>query len=172
MFQAIAIGYIGSPAEVKTANGNQFTTFRIAHSDRWKDDAGNVHESTQWIDVTINGKPAVFEYLQRGTLVYVTGAVSTRIYSSAKDRCMKAGVTIAARSIELLGGRQDDIPARLYDMDGAEHQVTKYYNVATLVRDKKQPEFIPMQSRAGDKFTVDRQGWVQRFVEPTTQEHE
>ena len=44
MLQAICIGNLGSDAEVKSSNGKEFTTFRIAHTEKWTDDAGQVHE--------------------------------------------------------------------------------------------------------------------------------
>ncbi|MBO5423750.1 MAG: single-stranded DNA-binding protein, partial [Fibrobacteraceae bacterium] len=91
MLQATAIGHIGGDAEVKSTNGKEFTTFRIAHTDKWTDESGQEHTNTQWIDCTMNGKPAVLEWLKKGQMVCVMGNLSTRIYSSAKDRCMKAG---------------------------------------------------------------------------------
>lgn len=164
MLQAIAIGHIGRDAECKSANGREFTTFRIAHTDRWTDDAQQVHEETTWIDVIINGRPNVLPYLRKGQQVFVSGNMSVRVYSSAKDRCMKAGMTINARQIELLGSKGDDIPAQLFDANsGAIHEVKKWFNVPSLVRDEQQPEFIPMVSKSQERFVVDRNGWVSKF---------
>ncbi len=164
MLQAIAIGHIGRDAECKSANGREFTTFRIAHTDRWTDDAQQVHEETTWIDVIINGRPNVLPYLRKGQQVFVSGNMSVRVYSSAKDRCMKAGMTINARQIELLGSKGDEIPTQLFDAnDGTMHQVQKWFNVPSLVRDEKAPEFIPMVSKSQERFVVDRNGWVSKF---------
>ena len=41
---------------------------------------------------------------------------------------MKAGLTIKVRNIELLGGFTDAVPSRLYDKDGVQYDVKKYYN--------------------------------------------
>ena len=57
MLQSTLIGHLGADAECKNANGKEFVTFRVANTDRWTDDAGQVHESTTWVDCIINGKP-------------------------------------------------------------------------------------------------------------------
>lgn len=170
MLQVSAIGHIGGDAQVQSANGREFITFRIAHTDRWTDDAGQVHESTIWVDCIMNGKPAVFNYLKRGTQVYVSGSCSLRVYSSAKDRCMKAGLTINVRQVELLSSKSDDIPSRLWDAnDGHEVEITKHYYAAALVRSKKDIEWYPLVSRSNERYIVDRNGWVTPFVEPATE---
>lgn len=168
MLQITAIGHIGGDAEVKTSNGREFTTFRIAHTDRWTDDAGQVHENTQWVDCIMNGRPGVLEYLKKGQMVYVNGGASLRVYSSAKDRCMKAGITINVKLIELLGGRGDDVPNRLYDMNtGAQVEVKRFYNVPSLVREENQPEYLQLVSRSQEKFICDRNGWVTKDIVKT-----
>lgn len=165
MLQVTAIGHIGGDAEFKSSNGREFTTFRIAHTDRWTDEAGNSHESTTWVDCIMNGKPAVMEWLKKGQMVFVTGSCSLRVYSSAKDRCMKPGMTINVRNIELLGGKSDEVPSVLYDATtGAQVDVKKWYQAATLVRDASQPEWLPLVSRNQARFVADRNGWVQPYV--------
>lgn len=166
MLTANCIGHLGSDAEVKTANGREFTTFRVANSNRWTDDAGNVHEDTQWIDCIMQGKPNVLPYLKRGQQVYVAGSCQTRIYSSKKDRCMKAGLTINVRSVELIGGKSDDIPAVLYNANtGEQIDVIKFYCATSLVRDASQPEYVPLVSRSQGQYVCDRNGWIQPFKE-------
>lgn len=165
MLQVTLVGHIGSDAEVKSSNGREFTTFRVAHSDRWTDDAGQVHEQTTWVDCIMNGKPNVVEWLKKGQMVFVAGSSTLRVYSSQKDRCMKAGMTINVRQVELLGGKSDEIPNVLFDANtGAQLQVQKWYNVASLVRDESQPEWYPLVSRSQERFIADRNGWVQKFV--------
>lgn len=165
MLQTICIGHIGSDAQVKQANGSEFTTFRIAHSDRWKDEAGQVHEQTTWVDCIMNGRPNILQYLVKGQMVYVSGSTSLRVYSSPKDRCMKAGLTINVRQVELLGGKGDDIPATLFDANtGAQVDVKKWFQVPSLVRDETQPEWLPLVSRSQERFVADRNGWVSKFI--------
>lgn len=162
MLQSICIGYLGADAEVKSSNGKEFTTFRIAHTDKWTDEQQQTHENTIWVDCVLNGKPTVVEYLKRGTQVYITGSVSLRVYSSAKDRCMKAGMTINVRSIELLGGKTDQVPSILYRADnGTQVDVQKWFYAPSLVRDSSADEFVQLISRNNGQFVADRNGFIQ-----------
>lgn len=161
MLQATIIGYLGADAEVKTSNGKEFTTIRIAHTDKWKDENDQTHENTTWVDCILNGESKVVEYLKKGTMVYVTGSVSLRVYSSAKDRCMKAGMTINIRSIELIGGRSDEVPSVLFDSrSGQQVEVQKWFYAPSLVRDENAEECIMLVSRGQQSFSCDRGGWI------------
>ena len=160
MLQATCIGYLGADAQVKADNGQQFITMRIAHSERYTDRNGQEHDTTIWVDATMNANPVpkVFEYLKKGTLVFISGAVRLRVYSSEKDRCMKAGMTIHVRTIELLGGQSDVVPRRLYDKDGLQHDVTKFYYTDV--------KSTTLYSQSATPFAVDDKGWV--IPNPTT----
>lgn len=161
MLQSICIGNLGSDAEVKSSNGKEFTTFRIAHTEKWTDDAGQTHENTIWVDCIINGKPNVIEYLKRGQQVYVTGSISLRVYSSAKDRCMKAGLTINVRSVELLGGKKDEVPSQLIDQtDGKVYNVKKWFHIQELAMSGSPECEKVLQSRSGQRYEVNGDGWV------------
>lgn len=152
MLQASVVGYLGADAEVKNVNGQVFTTCRVAHTDRWKDQAGQTHESTQWIDLTLNGKPAVVDYLKQGTMVYAAGHVKLRCYSSEKARGFVAGMTINVVTIELLGGNSDAVPARLYDASGNMVDVVKYYHCEL--------SGAQLTNGRGKLFVSDDNGWV------------
>lgn len=161
MLQTTCIGHLGADAEAKNVNGKEFVVFRIANTDKWTDDAGVVHETTTWVDCIMNGRSKVLEFLKKGTQVFVTGSVSLRVYSSAKDKCMKAGLTINVRQVDLLGGKADDVPSRLYSEDGTQEvQISKLYYAQQLVRDVSQPELLVCVSRSGERFLADRAGWV------------
>lgn len=152
MLQASVVGYLGADAEVKSVNGQEFTTCRVAHTDRWKDQAGQTHESTQWIDLTLNGRPAVVDYLKQGTMVYAAGHVKLRCYSSEKARGFVAGMTISVVTIELLGGNSDAVPARLYDASGNMVDVVKYYHCEL--------SGAQLTNGRGKMFVSDDNGWV------------
>ena len=152
MLQAILIGNIGADAQLQNKDGKDFVTFRVAHNDSWNDQAGNKHESSLWVDCIMNGKPNVLPYLKKGQQVFITGTVKLRIYSSEKDRCMKPGLTINVSRVELLGGSTDIVPSRLYDKNGAMHDVTKYYR--TDIKDAE------LQTIQGRQFLTDANGGV------------
>lgn len=160
MLQVTLIGNLGAAAEVKVADGREFITFRVAHNESYSDTAGNKVEKSMWIDCTMNctnGRPAVLPYLQPGTLVCVQGSMSTRVYSSQKDRCMKAGVTIHVQRVELLGGASDPVPRRLYDDNGVMHEVTKHYFIADIKKGT-------LMDAKGTQFNVEK-GWVYKVQE-------
>lgn len=163
MLQCSLIGHLGADADAKNVNGKEFVTWRVANTDRWTDDAGQQHETTTWVDCIMNGKPRVFDYLKKGQQVFVSGSVSLRVYSSAKDKCMKAGLTINVRQVELLGGQRDEVPAKLKREDtGEEVLVCKYFFAPTLQRDESQPESLTLVSKTDERFTADRDGWVSK----------
>lgn len=151
MLQQILIGNLGADAEFKNENGHEFTAFRVGHNESWKDANGNKQSRTQWVDVVMNGKPNVLPYLKKGTMVFVIGSVTTRVYSSAKDRCMKAGITVNANRVELLGGTNEAVPRQLVDSQGQTYFVQKWYHVNT--KDTK------LMSTDGREFTIDSNGW-------------
>lgn len=165
MLQAMLIGHLGADAESKSTNGNEFITFRIANTDKWTDEAGQVHEQTTWVDCIMNGKPKVFEYLKKGQLVYVAGSVSLRVYSSAKDKCMKAGMTINVRQVELLGGKSDDVPTLLYTEDGQQQvNVGKFFYAPRATTENGELKERILVSKSGERFIQDTGGWIAREV--------
>lgn len=153
MLQSFVIGYLGADAEVKGENGKEFTTFRVAHSERWKGADGVEHDTTQWVDVILNGKPNVVEYLKAGTLVYAAGHCKLRCYSSEKARGFIAGITISAVTIELLGGQSDLVPKKLYSSDGKMHDIFKYYYCGDTRGEV-------LTNGRGKEYAVDDNGWV------------
>lgn len=164
MLQCTMIGNLGANAEIKTADGREFVTFRIAHNDSFKVVGGVRKETSMWVDCTMNctgGRPAVLPYLTKGTTVCVVGNVSLRVYSSEKDRCMKAGLTIHVQKLELLGGSSDAIPRRLYTSDGVMVDVNKYYHVET--------QEAMLFDQRGNRYDVTEGGWV---LLPTQQNNE
>lgn len=112
MIKMLFIGTLGADAEFKhsdtATNGGKFVTFRAAHNDTWTDAAGMRHENVTWVDFIMNDHPKVAQYLKKGTMVYVEGRSSLRVYSSPKDRCMKAGMTIQVQRIELLSAKRSE----------------------------------------------------------------
>lgn len=161
MLIATLIGNLGANAEIKSADGREFVTFRVAHNDSYKGADGNRVESSMWVDCTMscsNGRPAVLPYLTKGTAVCVVGQVSTRVYSSEKDRCMKAGLKIHVQRVELIGAAGDNCPRRLYTKDGVMVDVLKYFHAET--------KETTLYDQRGNAYTIAEGGWV---VPPTTQ---
>ena len=161
MLQTTVIGNVGADAQFQSKDGRDFVTFRVAHNDVWTDQAGQQHSSTIWVDCIMNGKPKVAEFIKAGTQVFISGRTSVRVYSSEKDRCMKAGITINVDTVQLLGGINDEVPRRLYDNNGAQHDVKKWY-----LTDVKS---TTLKNVKGDEFNVDAKGRVSPKKVETTE---
>lgn len=165
MLKCEVIGNLGADAQVKGENGKEFISFNMAHTDKWTDEAGTVHEQTQWVSCIINDvNTKVLPYLLKGKTVFVRGDARLRVFSSEKERRMVAGMTVNVREVELLGGSSDEVPRQLLTSDGVLIPTYKAYyidpsmpNKPTVLYDKN------MQS-----FTVDGNGFVSKNAEDTT----
>lgn len=161
MLKTTVIGYLGADALVQNSNGKEFTTIRVAHTSKWTDASGTVHEETTWVDCIMNGAGKVNEFLKKGQLVYVSGSTSLRVYSSAKDRCMKAGLTINVQSIELLGAKSDDMPTVLYRKDtGEEVKVKRFYHSEQCVQARDTDPATALVSKNGKEYQASATGWI------------
>lgn len=162
MLKVELIGNLGADVEIKESNGSKFATMRIAHSDRWTDDQGNVKESTTWVDVTMNNTESkVLQYLKAGVKVFVRGTARLRVYSSQKDRCMKAGLTIVASEIELCGGSSDEVPRELFAPENGQlFKIAKYYQSDLDTSKWKKEDQAILVDRQAHRYIVVKGGWV------------
>lgn len=170
MFKIEVIGNLGADAEVKESNGIKFVTMRIAHTDSYKDEAGNKHEKTVWIDATMNdAETKLLPYLKQGVKVFVRGNGSLRVYSSPKDRCMKAGITISVREIELIGGSSDDVPRQLIEPNtGALLDVSKHYWINRDNKDMKKDDTMMLVDQRGNHYLMSKDGFVKPVIPEDT----
>lgn len=154
MLTTIVIGNLGANAEFHSENGNEFVSFKVAHTDRYKSSDGQDKEETVWVSCVLNGRAdKLLQYLTKGTKVCVVGDASVRTYHSKKMQRLVAGVNVFVRQIELIGARPDAVPPYLFDENGVQHNVTKYFFCQDM---KNQPLF----DRDGTAYTVDENGWV------------
>lgn len=172
MFKIEVIGNLGADAEVKESNGTKFVTMRLAHTDSYKDEGGNKHEKTVWIDATMNdAESKLLPYLKQGVKVFVRGNASLRVYSSPKDRCMKAGITVSVREIELVGGSSDDVPRQLIDPNtGALLDVSKHYWINRDNKDMKKDDTKMLVDQRGNHYLMSKDGFVKPVVPEQTGE--
>ena len=162
MFRAEIIGNLGADASVMESNGSKFVTMRIAHTDAYKDEQGNKHEKTVWVDATMNdAESKLLPYLKQGVKVFVRGNASLRVYSSPKDRCMKAGVTLSVREIELVGGSSDDVPRQLIDpATGMLYESQKYYWINRDNKEMKEDDLMQLVDARGNQYVMNKAGFV------------
>lgn len=162
MLKFEVIGNLGADAEIKNIDGTKFVSMRVAHTERWKDERGEVKELTQWVDVTLNNvEHGIIPYLRAGVKIFARGTGSARIYSSKKDRMMKAGLKISAQEIELVGGSSDDVPRQLVEpTTGALLDVTKYYWCNGDTSKMKKDEIREVTDTKGNLYLMDKRGFV------------
>lgn len=154
MFKATIIGNLGANAELHNENGSEFVTFKVAHNERFKSKDGSVNERSVWVSCILNGRAdGLMPYLVKGATVAVFGDLRLKTYHSAKMHSLVAGADLFVRSIDLVGSRPDTIPSRLYDTDGIEHSVSKWYYCDTA-------KGRQLLTQSGDMYTVDANGWV------------
>lgn len=172
MLKIELIGNLGADAEIKDVNGSKFLTLRVAQTDRWKTDSGEEKESTTWVDVTYNNVDSgIVQYLKAGTKVFIRGNARPRLYSSKKDRCMKAGLSCAAVEIELVGGQTDDVPRQLVVPEsGALIDVHKYYCAQIDTSKMKKDEIGFLVDTKGKPYDLVKGGWVTPHVDPETEQ--
>lgn len=174
MIKVEVIGNLGADCVVKESNGNKFGACRVAHAEKYTDAQGNVHDSTMWVDIVIpDAENKVIPYLKAGVKVFVRGNATLRVYSSKKDHCMKAGLTINAREIELCGGSSDAVPRQLIDpSNGQLFDVTKCYWIGKETKGMKKSDVVMMTDTKGGQYVMDSVGFVQPYVDESESEEE
>lgn len=172
MFKVEVIGNLGADCEVKNEQGYKFATFRVAHSERWTDADGKEQTQVIWIDCTINNiESKVIPFLKAGVKVFVRGFGTLRVYSSKKDRMMKAGLTCKVLEIELCGGGHDDVPRQLIEpSSGALVDVTKHYWANIDTKNIKKDEFFELIDKQGNRYKGNKAGFVVPVVEQPEEE--
>lgn len=164
MLQSIIIGHIGADAVVKESNGRKFVSFRVAHSERYKDAQGVQHDSTQWVSCALNGDGGgLLQYLVKGAQVCVIGRASSRVYSSPTQHQMVASIDVNVDRVELLGGTPDVVPSVLYTTDNRQVNVLRLYSVDITTMEQLHPTKnnpVELVARSGKRFTLDAAGFI------------
>lgn len=162
MFKAEVMGNLGADAQLKTTDGSKFITFRVADSRSWKNAKGEKESSTEWIDVTLpKEREDLLPFLKKGTKVLVRGNATRRVYSSKKDKCLKAGITIHAFELDFCGGVREDVPRELIDeKSGQIYKVTKYYCCDFDTSRFNKDDTITLVDSSMNPYLVTKGGWV------------
>lgn len=172
MFKVEFIGNLGADAQVKDSNGSKFIAMRVAVSDRWTTESGEKKERTNWIDVTINNPESkLLPYLKAGTKIFVRGNATLRVYSSPKDRCMKAGMSCAASEIEFVGAQVDEVPRQLVNPDNGELiNVSKHFWCNLDTKGMKKDELKVLYDAKQGVYLMDKGGFIKKQQDQPAQE--
>lgn len=112
--KTMLIGNLGADVDTRfTKTQVAVATFRIATTERWKDNEGKPQESTEWHRIVAFGRLAEIcsEYLSKGSRVYLEGRLQTRKWQDAEG-ATRFTTEIIAREMKMLGGgERTDIPA-------------------------------------------------------------
>lgn len=102
MLKLEAIGNLGSDAQImRNQNGKEFCAFNIATSRKYKKSTGEEIKETTWISVSVNWNCSnILPYLHKGTKVFVSGMMRTRIFTS-KQGIPCVSIELIADNLEL-----------------------------------------------------------------------
>lgn len=104
------VGYLGQDAQTRTLDGGRVvTSFSVAFTESWKNQAGEKQERTTWFNCSYftQQAPGVADWLRRGSLVCVTGRVSARAYLGQNNQ-PAASLELNVSEIRLLNTPKRD----------------------------------------------------------------
>lgn len=109
------IGNVGHIETKYTQSGDPVTKFSLAVNERYKDRDGNKQERTEWVNVTIFGKPAEIaeRYVHKGDLLFVHGTLRTHQYEKGGEK--RYFTEIICDNFQMCGGKQQDSKANEAD---------------------------------------------------------
>lgn len=165
------IGNLGSDAEARKENGNEFIRFNVAETRKWTGADNVTHEETIWNSCVMSGaNTKLLPYLVKGAKVCVIGRASTRVYSSPKERRMVAGINISVDRLELIGQTPDAVPREVISADGQILKVQKFFAIHPDIAKNlvgKLGETATLYDKQGNpSFVVDYNGFVSKVDSP------
>ncbi len=98
------IGHLAADAEVIQGVNGEFVKFRLGVSERYKNRAGELIDSTEWINCTMS-KNAVLPYLVKGKEVLVEGRIRAEAYQKKDSTEPGASLSLRVSELRLLGGK-------------------------------------------------------------------
>lgn len=108
MLKAQVIGIIGQDATINNVNSKTVINFSVAHSEKYKDQNGQVVNKTVWVNVSYwVDRTTIAQYLKKSTNVYVEGLPSVDTYKN-KDGQTVAQLRLRATMVQLLGGNKQE----------------------------------------------------------------
>jgi len=109
MIKMQVIGNLGKDCVVNTVNGKNVINFTVAHTEKYRDSAGNNQEKTTWVDCAYwTDRTALAPYLQKGKQVFVEGTPEVRSFTR-NDGTAGASLSLRVREVQLLGGKGDSL---------------------------------------------------------------
>lgn len=107
--KVILVGNLGKGPDLKSLqNGSSVCKFSIAMNEKFKGRDGQMQERVEWANIVVWGKSgeACANYLDKGSRVYVEGALRTRSYE--KDGETRYITEVQALNVVFLSTAQGD----------------------------------------------------------------
>jgi len=138
------LGHLGADPELKCTTGGQAVLkLRLATTEKYKNQAGEMQERTEWHTVVMWGKrgEALSKFLAKGKQIYVEGRIQTRSYEDKNGGPKRYSTDINATELILLGGRSEGGDSRSSDDGGGfgGRPKTKPYSDGDFVDDQDIP---------------------------------
>lgn len=106
--KVILIGNVTRSIEVKfTPKGTAVAATSLAINRAYKDDSGQKHEETTFVDVELWGRLAeiVGEYVKKGNPLYIEGRLKQESWEEKETGKKRTRLKVVAESLQLLGSR-------------------------------------------------------------------
>jgi single-strand DNA-binding protein len=118
------IGRLGKDPEVRyMKDGKAVASFSIAVGKKWKNQAGQKLEATEWVRITAFGNLAEIckQYLRKGGRIFISGEIKTTKWQdqSGNDRY---STEIIARQMQMLDSAEQSNQEQGYQQDGNNQQ--------------------------------------------------
>lgn len=108
MIKLQLIGYLGKDAIRREVNGTTMLSFRVAHTERFRNQQGVQQERTTWVDCALWERDNLAPYLLQGTQVYVEGFPTVDVFTSKAGEVV-GRLHLRVMNIQLLSStRRDD----------------------------------------------------------------
>ena len=154
-------GNLGSDAEYRNDNGNEFIKFNVGVTERFTRQDGTKVEQVTWHSCVLNGRQEnLLPYLKKGTRVFIRGDQRLRVFSSEKERAMKAGSNVSVRELELIGAKAEPVPQQLCDGMGLLYTPVKYFWIPANA-DGTRPSVLMNPKNIKERFNVDANGFIE-----------
>jgi single-strand DNA-binding protein len=121
------IGRLGKDSESRfTPTGKKVTHFSLAVSNRWKNNAGEMKEYTEWVNIEAWGRLGEIcqDYLKKGSLVYLEGRLKTDKFEDKGES--RFFTKVVASAVEFLDKKPADEPMLIAEETAEENEEGEY----------------------------------------------
>ncbi len=103
MIKLTLIGNLGRDATINNVGGKTVINFPVAHSEKYKDQQGNLQDRVVWVDCAFWTERNVGNYLVKGKTVYVEGTPHVEVYTT-KEGKQGASLRLRVLDMQFVGG--------------------------------------------------------------------